>query len=99
MKLVTLGIMILASLATAHETDLGRIEIVGKGIASAAPEYATISVSVISICYDHSRDAKNANAELANTLLTILKKYQRGPKDKVTASGGPNVRETVYLEP
>ncbi len=95
--IITLALLI-STLASAHP-ETGRIEILGRGEATAAPEYAAISVSVISLCYDHSRDAKTANAELANTIVSILKKYQRTPNDKVTATGGANQRQTEYLEP
>ena len=72
----------------------GTIEITGMGQANRAPEYAEIRVNVTSICYDKSLDAKDANAVLANHILTVLNKFVRSERDKVSATGGQNVRQS-----
>lgn len=74
----------------------GAIEIVGRAESEAPPEFTTIQVSVTSICYDQSRGAKDANAILSNDIIKILQKFVKKEKDKVTAKGGQNVRQTEY---
>jgi uncharacterized protein YggE len=92
--LAALGLAAGAANAAAADSARGTITIVGNGEASAAPEYTTLTVAVTSICYDTSVAAKNANAELATKLVTLLKTFAIAATDKVTASGGPNLRET-----
>lgn len=75
----------------------GSIEITGRGEAGTMPEFASISVVVTSLCYDTSRAAKDANAVLAQKMVDTLKTFARGKRDKVTASGGPNFRQTEYI--
>jgi uncharacterized protein YggE len=76
----------------------GTIQITGRGVAESAPEFTLIQVGVISRCYDTSREAKDSNAILANKIVDLLKTFARGQHDKVTASGGPNVRQTEYVQ-
>jgi uncharacterized protein YggE len=80
--------------ARAADAATGTITLMGVGESSAAPEYSSVTVTVTSICYDTSRAAKDANAALASKLVETLKRYAVGERDKVTASGGPNVLET-----
>jgi uncharacterized protein YggE len=75
----------------------GSIEIVGSGDASSPPQFARLSVLVVSICYDQSRTAKDANAQLANQVVDLFKRFTQGTKDTVTTTGGPNERETIYV--
>lgn len=75
----------------------GTIEITGRGNAKALPEYATLSVQVVSLCYETSRDANDANGQLASSLVEILKKYATKEKDQVTATGGATIRQTEFI--
>jgi uncharacterized protein YggE len=84
-------------LATLLALASGSVVIIGNGEAAAPPEVVRMSVSVTSICYDTSRGAKDANAQLANGLLGILQTYS-GADDHVTVTGGVNVRQTEYAQ-
>jgi uncharacterized protein YggE len=79
-------------------TTRGSIEIYGNGEASSAPELATLSVSVVSVCYDSSRAAVDANAELANRVLKVLESYKKDKRDRIVATGGPSLRHTEYVD-
>lgn len=97
-----LGTLVLASLtfaAPSFAEEQGRITIIGQGRAAAAPEYTRLRVEVTSICYDTSRAAKDANAQLANQALAVLRNFTDDPLDKVIATGGVNVlrTETIYV--
>lgn len=87
-----------ATYAAAADSTRGSVEIIGHGESTSAPEFATMSVSVVSICYNTSLDAKNANATLANKIVTLFQGHRHGSKDKVIATGGVNVRETEYVD-
>jgi hypothetical protein len=84
---------------TALADERGEITIVGRGQATAAPEMTRLKVEVTSICYETSREAKDANAKLANQVLEVLKKFQVADQGKLVATGGANVlrTETVYV--
>lgn len=97
MKISEMFIIAFLSLASSGFADAGSIEVIGTGEASTPPEYTTVRVSVVSICYNLSRDAKNANAVLANKLISILQPFVRTQNDKITASGGHNIRQTEYI--
>jgi uncharacterized protein YggE len=90
-------LVLLASLSASAFAANGRVEIYGKGEVSAKPEQAQITVSVVSLCYDKSRDAVNANAVLADKLVKLMQARTRAPQDKVVATGGQTVRQTEYL--
>lgn len=85
--------MVLSSISKAN----GSIEIIGRGEMGSPPEFAEISATVTSICYESSREAKSANAALATEIVSIFKKQVRSTKDKVIATGGPNSRQTEYV--
>lgn len=99
MKTISI-IFLISGLARAFALDsTGTIEITGKGEMTAKPELFHLSVLVSSICYEKSRDAKEANALLATRLVSAAKGFARGERDKVTASGGTTVRQTEYIYP
>jgi len=81
------------------DSEKGSLIVIGQGESSSLPEYAAVSVQVTSICYDSSRAAMSANAELANKILNVLNRYKKNARDEVVALGGMNVRqtETIYL--
>lgn len=87
---------ILALVPAVASAESGKIVIVGTGQAAAAPEVVRMSVYVTSICYETSRGAKDANAEVANRVLEILRNFASDPRDRITASGGVNLRQTEY---
>lgn len=98
MKLLT-TLLVIAGMAGTLVADTGSIEITGTGESSAPPEFTEVSVQVISLCYDSSRGAQEANAALANRIVDVGKRFSRGPQDKVIASGGANLRQTEYTYP
>jgi uncharacterized protein YggE len=85
----------IAAAGPAHAA--GSIVINATGRASAAPELVRVTVGVTSICYESSRAAKDANATLANSILTALRTFASDPRDEVHATGGVNVRQTEYV--
>lgn len=91
--IIGLTSLCLGSGALADETK-GSIVLVGKGVSSSAPEYVSLSIKVSSICYQTSQDAQAANAKMASRILEILKGFKKDDHDKITASGGANVRQT-----
>jgi uncharacterized protein YggE len=91
------GLLGCASSVLASE-GRGSIILEGRGTAVSAPEFVAFSVTVTSLCYESSREAAEANAALANQVLSVFKGFVHSDRDKITASGGANVRqtETVY---
>ena len=89
-----LSTLFVGGLMGASTAFAGSITITGTGQSSAAPECATVSINVSSICYDTSTDAKNANAKLASDIMTTLQKYKTHSDDSLTATGGANVQQT-----
>jgi hypothetical protein len=85
------------SLINAADATEGHVTIVGKGDASAAPEFARVAITVTSICYDTSRAAKDANAIVANRILTALAAFTPSMREPVTTTGGANVRRTEVI--
>ena len=77
----------------------GSIVLVGNGLASSAPEYLSLNIDVTSICYNTSHEAAEANAKIAQKIVTVLQSFRKGEHDLVTATGGANVRqtETTYV--
>lgn len=97
-NMVRITLLILAFLATtAFSQERGRVVIVGTGEASHAPEYATLRMTVTSLCYETLREAKEANAALARDLLGILQRFAVDPRSRVTAVGGPSVRQNETI--
>lgn len=93
-----ISLMFFVSLATtALAEERGKIVTVGHGSAEAAPEYTEVNVLVTSLCYETSTAAKEANAIVAQQLLDSLKEFTRDPRDTITASGGPNIRQTETI--
>jgi uncharacterized protein YggE len=89
--------MCLAAGAFADAT--GKVEVTGHGVAKSAPEYYSLTASVISMCYDKATEAQKANAELAQKIVDTMNGYlRRGTPDKVTTTGGASVRETEYAD-
>lgn len=84
----------LSALMSAGTAFGGSITVVGNGSASSAPECATINVQVASLCYSTSKDAKNANAKLAQDLKIALEKFRANKTERVIATGGANIRQT-----
>lgn len=95
-QLAGLVFLFLPTIALAGLSD-GTILIVGAGEAARAPEFARLHVRVTSICYETSKGAKDANAALASPIVDILRGFQKAEGDKVTASGGPNLRQTETI--
>ena len=93
-----LSLIILAPLAHAAEASRSTITIVGNGEAKHAPEYAALTVSVASLCYDHPTEAEAANNELSKSIVTLLQGYATHPAADVTATGGASQlkSETYY---
>lgn len=89
-----LAMVLVLTTATGFAEERGKAVIIGNGEASASPEYLTLQVDVISLCYDTSLAAKDANAALANSLLEVLKTFATDPRSKVTAAGGSNIRQS-----
>lgn len=75
----------------------GRMVINGTGEATGQPEMAQMEVTVTSICYETSRAAKEANAILANKLIEVMHPFAGDPRDQVTATGGPNIRQSEVI--
>jgi hypothetical protein len=75
----------------------GRIILSGDGEASSDPEMAQIEVTVTSMCYDSSRGAKEANAVLAQKIVTSMRAFTDDPRDQIVATGGPNVRQSEVI--
>lgn len=75
----------------------GTIEIVGQGEASSAPERYTIDLTVTSICYETTKDAKSENSTIANQLVAIANKYSKTSEDKINTYPGGFVRNTEYI--
>jgi len=76
------------------DSNKGSIVMIGKGTASSPPEFVSFSVKVTSICYNTSQEAQAENAKLASSVLVILEDFKKGERDKITASGGANIRQT-----
>jgi uncharacterized protein YggE len=96
------SLLMLATTSKAEES-VGSITLEGRGVARSAPELVSLRIAVTSICYNSSQEASQANAEISNQVLEILKKFKQTEADQVTATGGANVLQTesnqVGLEP
>ena len=75
----------------------GRLVVNGIGEVSAQPEMAQLEVTVTSMCYETSRAAKEANAQLAQKIVEKMQSFTVDPRDQVVATGGPNVRQTEVI--
>lgn len=75
----------------------GQLLVVGQGEASSAPDKYTIQLTVTSICYETTQQAKNENSQLANQLIALSQKYKRSENDKITTHPGGFIRSTEYL--
>jgi uncharacterized protein YggE len=75
----------------------GRMVLSGAGEASADPEMAQIEVTVTSMCYDSSREAKEANAALAQKIVESMRLFANDERDQIVATGGPNLRQTEVI--
>jgi len=91
--LVGLTSFCIGSSVFADETK-GSIVLVGKGVSSSAPEFVSLSIKVSSICYQTSQDAQAANAKMANHIVKVLQTFKKDGRDKLTATGGANIRQT-----
>jgi uncharacterized protein YggE len=98
MRIKTLVLGCFLSTTSLANESVGSIVLEGRGVASSAPELVSISVTVTSICYNSSQEASRANAEIANHVLEILKKFQQTDDDQVTATGGANVLQTESIQ-
>jgi uncharacterized protein YggE len=97
-KNIFLGLgLILASSSMAEDLK-GSIVLVGKGVASSEPEYLSLSVKISSICYETSQDAQAANAKMSMRILDILQGFKKDNRDKLTATGGANYRQTETIQ-
>ena len=85
----------LLSSATSFADQIsGSISLEGRGSSSSQPESVSFGVNIISICYDSSQSASQANSEIARRVLDILQKFKRTDQDRVIATGGANVLQT-----
>lgn len=75
----------------------GTIQITGQGEASLPPDMFKIEVAINSVCYESTKQAKIANAEIANKVVPLAQKYVRNPMDKLTTHPGGFIRETEYI--
>ncbi len=75
----------------------GRMVLSGAGEASAEPEMAQLDVTVTSMCYDSSREAKEANALLAQKIIESMRLFTSDERDEIIATGGPNSRQTEVI--
>jgi len=75
----------------------GTIEILGQGEASSPPERYTIDLTVTSICYETTKDAKSENSIIANALVAIAKKYSKTSEDRINTYPGGFIRNTEYI--
>ncbi len=85
--------------ALALPAQAGTISLTATGVASQAADFVSVSVSVHSKCYKKSSDAAKDNAQMANDILAILKKYEDPKlalteKDLITVVGGYFLRQT-----
>ncbi len=95
---VLLSLSMLVATTSMAEEMKGSIVLVGKGMASASPDYMSLSVKISSICYETSQDAQAANAKTSLRLLEILQGFKKDDRDKLTATGGANYRQTETLQ-
>ena len=84
--------------ASLADESVGSITLEGRGIATNAPELVSLTVAVTSICYNSSQEASQANAEISNQILEVMKKFQQTNEDQVTATGGANVLQTESIQ-
>jgi uncharacterized protein YggE len=75
----------------------GTIQITGQGEASLPPDMFKIEVAVNSVCYESTKQAKAANAEIANKVIPLAQKYLRDSRDELTTHPGGFTRETEYI--
>jgi uncharacterized protein YggE len=73
----------------------------GHGSASAKPELVHLQTRVTSRCNETSIAAKEANAVLANKIITVLEPHLAASTDvpgmdPITTTSGPNIRQTEY---
>jgi len=97
---IILGLALASPSALAQE-PIARIVVVGNGEARSAPEFTRLSVNVISICFDSSQAARNANARLANEIVELFRELldQDAPDRVVTRPGASVIQsETVWSE-
>jgi len=97
MKTYFLRVYLLSLLMIPLAGIAGTIQITGQGEASLPPDIFTIQVTVNSVCYDSTKQAKTANAEIANQIIPLAKKYLRDTKDNLTTHPGGFIRETEYI--
>ncbi len=93
-----LGYILLATCFYCFQSvEAGTIQITGVGESSAPPDQFTIQMTVNSICYPSTLQAKNANALIANQIVELSKRFVRNESDKITTNPGGFIRETEYL--
>ncbi|MFM8312654.1 MAG: SIMPL domain-containing protein [Deltaproteobacteria bacterium] len=97
MKLFLQLALIAIGITTSALSLAGTIQITGKGEVSSPPDLYYLDIKVMSICYDSTQRAKNANAQISNKLVELGKKYINTPEDKITTYPGGFVRETEYI--
>lgn len=85
---------LLSSTTCFSEETKGSITLEGRGSSSSQPEAVSFSIGVVSICYESSQAAAQANSDVARRVLDILQKFKRTDRDRVTATGGANVLQT-----
>lgn len=89
---LTCCVMTYSPLLTAENP--GSVTLEGRGSSSSAPEFVSLGVAVTSICYNSSIEAAQANSEMANRILGVLKNFKHTDKDRITATGGANSLQT-----
>lgn len=83
---ITIGLSLLVASVFAWGAPRGtqgKIEIVGKGLATSAPEFATVTTTVVSVCNDSLAEAKDAAETAGARLARVLETYRRIERDRV----------------
>lgn len=77
--------------------EAGTIQITGEGRVSSPPNEVSLAITIYSICYDSTLEARNANSVQTEKLLNAIKKYQKKENDLLTTSPGGFVLSTEYI--
>lgn len=75
----------------------GTVSIVGNGEASLPPNEYTMDLTVTSVCYPTTKNAKSANSQLANQIIDLTRSYMDSADDELHTIPGGFVRTTEYL--
>lgn len=95
--LILLSSLLSTNIALAQASS-GSIVLEGRGVSRSAPELVSVSILVTSICYNTSQEASHANAEVANQIIEIMKRFKQNESDRITATGGANIIQTESVQ-